>query len=105
MPAIGFDDAVVCAAAEARRLADAGWDPREAAIAAARATGRLLRGRGAGVGQTEVLAAARDVAEQPTVKAVREAVSPWLWVLSVISFGLAITNARRVAILFHGRRR
>ncbi len=50
-----------------------------------------------GVGQPEIL---KSAAEAAPVKAVREAVSPWLWVLSVVGFGLTILNTRRIARMF-----
>lgn len=44
--------------------------------------------------------AASQAAEAAPIKAVREAVSPWLWVLSVAGFGMALVNTRRIATMF-----
>lgn len=50
-----------------------------------------------GMGQAEILAKA---AADPRIKGVREAISPWLWVLSIIGFGLGLMNTRRIAKMF-----
>ena len=51
-----------------------------------------------GLGQPpEILS---KVAEAAPVKSIREAISPWLWALSVIGFGLAILNASRIAKMY-----
>ena len=39
-------------------------------------------------------------AQLEPVKAAREAVSPWLWVLSLFSFGMALMNTRRIGRLY-----
>jgi len=60
-----------------------------------------------GIGQAEPLAAVARAAEAAPIKAVREAVSPWLWVLSVVGFGMTLLNTRRIAAMFRrwkGRR-
>ena len=38
------------------------------------------------------------------IKAAREMVSPWLWVTSLVGFGLAILNTRRIARMYKGWR-
>lgn len=58
-----------------------------------------------GMGQTEILS---DAANVEAVKAAREAISPWLWILSIIGFGMTVMNTRRIARMYHvwkGRRR
>jgi hypothetical protein len=50
-----------------------------------------------GFGQIEIL---KQAAESEPVKAVRETVSPWLWALSVIGFGMAVLNTQRIAKMY-----
>jgi len=40
------------------------------------------------------------VSELESVKMVRESISPWLWVTSVVGFGMALMNSRRIALMF-----
>jgi 4-hydroxy-tetrahydrodipicolinate synthase len=47
----------------------------------------------------EVLALSSEENAQ-VIKAARELVSPWLWVTSVVGFGLAILNTRRIARMY-----
>jgi hypothetical protein len=47
----------------------------------------LARRRNAGMGQS-------------AIEAVHEAVSPWLWVLSVAGFGMALINTRRIKKMY-----
>lgn len=42
----------------------------------------------------------KDAAEAAPIKEARELVSPWLWVFSLVSFGMAVTNYRRVAAMY-----
>lgn len=39
------------------------------------------------------------------IKAVREAITPWLWVTSLIGFGLGLLNTRRIAKMYTDWRR
>jgi hypothetical protein len=39
------------------------------------------------------------------IKAVREAVTPWLWVTSLIGFGMGLLNSRRIAKMYSDWRR
>jgi hypothetical protein len=39
------------------------------------------------------------------IKAVREAITPWLWVTSLIGFGLGLLNTRRIAKMYSDWRR
>ena len=61
----------------------------------------------AGLGQVatemesiDIFAKAKSSAEIAPIKKVREAISPWLWVLSVIGFGLGLLNTRRIAKMY-----
>lgn len=67
--------------------------PAEQATAAAM---RVIRRRPAGMGQEIVPTAA--------VESVRATVSPWLWILSLASFGMAFMNTRRISKMYGGWR-
>lgn len=54
-----------------------------------------------GMGQDSILTQA---AQFEPIKEVREAVSPWLWVLSLTGFGMTVLNTRRIARMFKGWR-
>ncbi len=77
---------------EVNRLArklhkERGIPMKQACALACRAVMRTLgRPPGTGLGQERILATFKETGEAAPVKAVREAVSPWLWILSVISF-------------------
>jgi hypothetical protein len=78
---------------EVNRLAcklhkEQGIPMRQACALACRAVMRTLgRPPGSGLGQeAPILATFKEAGESAPVKAVREAVSPWLWVLSIASF-------------------
>ncbi len=91
------------AVAAARLVLERGISPPEAVRMAARAAVQIAEGGGLGVGQVpDVVAAAVDA---PPVKAVREAVTPWLWILSLVSFGMAVTNYERISRMFRDWRR
>ena len=54
-----------------------------------------------GVGATEdVLSTVQAAADAGPLKQIREAVSPWLWVTSVIGFGMGLLNTRRISMMF-----
>jgi len=86
------------AAHEAARLVrERGIPPSVAVRIAADAAVEIQRsGRGFGA-VTDVV---KDVAESAPVKEARELVSPWLWVLSLVSFGMAVTNYQRVGRMY-----
>lgn len=85
------------AAMEAARLVrERGIPPSVAVRIASDAAVEIRRQRGLGA-VTDIV---KDVAEAAPVKEVRELVSPWLWVLSVISFGMAVTNYQRVSRMY-----
>jgi hypothetical protein len=74
---------------------------REACRMACRATTRALgRAPGSGLGADEVLTALKDVGEAEPIKALREAVSPWLWVSSLVGLGMGVINYRRIGRMF-----
>jgi len=80
-----------------------GYHPRAARRIVCEKAGQILGRpvRRFGMGQEEegdnilVKAAALE-----PIKAAREMVSPWLWVTSLIGFGLAILNTRRIAKMY-----
>ena len=55
-----------------------------------------------GMGQPDILAKA---AEFEPVKQIRATISPWLWVLSLSSFGLALLNTSRISRMFKKSKR
>ena len=84
----------------ARRLVDLGVPPaRAAAIAAEAACGAM------GLGDGQAIVPLQTAGENETVKAVRDAVSPWLWVLSLTGFGMAVVNTRRIATMYRNWKR
>lgn len=101
---------LVCAAAarvlSRRRAAGVGWG------------GEQTPARAAGAGQAEIpfssleeptsqtgaLQKIKAASEIAPIKAVREAVSPWLWVTSLVGFGMALLNTRRIAAMYQGWR-
>jgi hypothetical protein len=42
----------------------------------------------------------KEAADLEPIKAVRDAVSPWLWVTSIGGFVMALINTRRIATMF-----
>lgn len=52
----------------------------------------------------DVLASIKSAADAAPIRAAREAVSPWLWVFSVVGFGMSIVNYRRIGKMFRGWR-
>lgn len=48
----------------------------------------------------DVLAESKAAADIAPIKAVREAISPWLWVTSLIGFGMGLLNSRRIARMY-----
>src|SRR5262245_50276802 len=86
------------ALAAARLVRERGLPPSVAAQVAADAAVEFHLRRRRGLGAvTDAIKSAADI--EP-IKEARELVSPWLWVLSVISFGMAVTNYQRVSTMF-----
>jgi hypothetical protein len=52
------------------------------------------------MGQEPKLVLTSEEGPNGIVAEVRSKVSPWLWVLSIFSFGIAVTNARRISKMF-----
>lgn len=68
--------------------------------------GPLYAPRPSGVGAAEdVLSTVKAAADAGPLKGIREAVSPWLWVTSVIGFGMGLLNTRRISMMFKNWRR
>ncbi len=58
---------------------------------------------GAGLGAEAPPAILTDMAKignDPMISAVRNAISPWLWVTSLIGFGMGLMNTRRIAEMY-----
>lgn len=58
---------------------------------------------GAGLGEDAPPAILSDMAKvgnDPLIAAIRNAVSPWLWVTSLIGFGMGLLNTRRIATMY-----
>lgn len=87
------------------QLLTQGYHPKAARRIVCTALLRVLKSRGievAGMGQEDpenILMRAADIS---AIKTARETVSPWLWVLSVIGFGMTLLNTRRIARMFKG---
>jgi hypothetical protein len=101
-----------CAAECTRKLVARGV-PREEAveIASELAIRAALSKYGSGLGQVEVQPydvwadRSKQYAAVAPIKAMREAVTPWLWVTSLIGFGMGILNSRRIAKMYSDWRR
>jgi bacterioferritin-associated ferredoxin len=73
---------------------------RMAARAVLRAAGKRIP---AGLGEGEapkVLAEIQAAGDLAPVKALRDAISPWLWVSSLIGFAMGIMNTRRIGLMY-----
>lgn len=55
-----------------------------------------------GLGDTAdaVLTDLKTAGDAAPIKAVREAITPWLWVFSVVGFGMGLMNTRRISLMF-----
>lgn len=74
----------------------------DAVRAAVYAAGRVLMKRSAGLGAPAEPTLILNAEEGPNgiIAEVKATVSPWLWVLSVVSFGMALVNARKISKMF-----
>jgi hypothetical protein len=92
-----------------RQVADGliakGYPRREAVRIACEASLRVVQRKPAGMGQEPSLILASEEGPNGIVAEVRSRVSPWLWVLSIVSFGMALTNTRRISKMFGEWRR
>lgn len=104
-----------------RKMVRQGSTPDEAGKAVARAVALRFQYRKrmgmAGLGDEIPLTAAevnapvdsrnvlQRVADLEPVAKIRATVSPWLWVTSVVSFGMALLNRHQIALMFSGWKR
>jgi hypothetical protein len=70
---------------------------RQACIAAGRVLSRS--GMGEAAPEPKLILNAQD-GPNGIIAEVRANVSPWLWVLSVVSFGMALVNAKKISKMF-----
>lgn len=75
-----------------------------ACVIAARSVAYLHSSGMEGLGQLDPGVLSRAAQYEP-IRVVRESVTPWLWVLSVGGFIMAIVNTRRIAKMFSDWRR
>lgn len=93
-----MNPSVLSAAAEvAEFLHESHGVPRDQAVRLAACA--AMRIPAAGLGQ-DILTASAAAADIQEIKKVREAVSPWLWILSVVGFGMGVLNTRRIGKMF-----
>lgn len=98
------------AADAARKLMARGYSQDQAIEIATEMAMKLVRERGLGAAPTtpaappteidEFAATSKEYADLAPIKAVREAISPWLWVTSLIGFGMGLMNSRRIAKMY-----
>jgi len=61
----------------------------------------MLPSDGLGASEMDAIAAqSQAAADLAPIKAVREAISPWLWVTSLIGFGMGLLNSNRIAKMY-----
>jgi hypothetical protein len=55
-----------------------------------------------GLGDTAdaVLTDLKNAGEAAPIKAVRDAITPWLFVFSIVGFGMGLMNTRRISLMF-----
>ena len=71
-----------------------GLTPEEARAALLEISPAYIDG---GLGNGDLLTIAAAAAP---IVAAREAISPWLWILSIIGFGMTVVNTRRIARMY-----
>ncbi len=79
--------------------------PRVQAVASVqRAISRLWAEKpsysGLGDAADDVLTNLKTAGEAAPIKAVRDAVTPWLFAMSLVGFGMGIMNTRRISMMF-----
>lgn len=98
----------------AQKLMARGFSREEATEIATRAALEAVKKKYPnGLGQVEVNPQPLDTlakesqaaAAIPIITNIREAVSPWLWVTSLIGFGMGLLNSRRIAKMYGDWRR
>lgn len=104
-----FDVLTRCSANAARELMRRGIpQDRAIEIASDMAVKAVKMKRQNGLGQVSVepidafAEQSQAAANLAPIKALREAISPWLWVTSLIGFGMGLLNARRIATMYRG---
>jgi hypothetical protein len=108
-----YDTLERCAAEAARRLMARGYSKEEAIrIASEMAVEAIRRKYPHGMGTLpptvpgtpdpldEIAAKSQAAADIGVIKTMREAISPWLWVTSLIGFGMGLLNSRRIAKMY-----
>jgi hypothetical protein len=105
-----------CAADAARKLMARGYSQEEAIrisseMAVAAMKKKYPHGFGAVPATPEpdpmdaFMSQSKAAAAIAPIKALREAISPWLWVTSLIGFGMGLLNSRRIAKMYGDWRR
>lgn len=102
-----YDVLVRCGQDLAAKLIRRGVPPDQAVeIASQKAIEAVMTKYPDGLGQADVqqidvfARRAKEAAEAAPVKTIREAVTPWLWVLSLISFAFSIANRKQIAEMY-----
>lgn len=98
---------MVAASKEADTLIADGMPRQQATRIATDALADVVRSRNAehvamglyGLGDTVNIPDAPEV-----VKEIQQKISPWLWVFSVLGFGMAVMNTRRISKIYGGWR-
>ncbi|MFO0701770.1 MAG: hypothetical protein U0236_21325 [Nitrospira sp.] len=95
---------MVVASQEADALIASGMPKQEAVRVSTEALADLVRAHG-GIEKFHGLGQAIDIPDAPEiVKQVQQKISPWLWVLSVFGFGMALLNTHRISKIYGGWR-
>lgn len=74
--------------------------PKDKAVRLACESALKVSRRSSGLGEEPRLILSTENGPEGIIAEVRSKVSPWLWVLSLASFGMALINARRIANMF-----
>jgi len=93
---------------EANILIARGIPKQQAVEIAVRALGDVVQGHESGLGQAPLTflepsapASPASAFEAPeAIKEVQKVISPWLWIFSVVSFGMALLNTHRIKRLY-----
>jgi len=86
----------------ANGLIEKGCPKNEAVRLACLSAGSVLGKKAAGMGapaEPKLILNAED-GPNGIIAEVKAQVSPWLWVLSIVSFGMALANARKIQKMF-----
>lgn len=91
---MNLDAVAEYAANEATLLIQQGMSREDAIAVVSEAIIEVLQPEGLGQ------AFAERIAKVETIEKAKEFISPWLWVFSIVGFGLALLNTRRVSLMF-----